>query len=133
MEDLKSAVSFVKGVTGFHEFAEFTVEDVGTNAKSQMAACFSELVHCFFQDDESSAAGFPNNESDSDQVDLASLEHLTSLHPEFLLLCLLSKSFKAGYSILDDDIFEVDQLRDLFLYCYYGWKRCEVGFVQGNV
>ncbi|RXH69591.1 hypothetical protein DVH24_037375 [Malus domestica] len=37
----------------------------------------------------------------------ASSEHLTSLHPEFLLLCLLSKSYKAGYSILDDDIFEV--------------------------
>lgn len=50
-----------------------------------------------------------------------SSEHLTSLHPEFLLLCLLSKSYKAGLSILNDDIFEVDQPRDLFLYCYYGW------------
>ncbi|RXH89285.1 hypothetical protein DVH24_031642 [Malus domestica] len=36
-----------------------------------------------------------------------SSEHLTSLHPEFLLLCLLSKSYKVGYSVLDDDIFEV--------------------------
>ncbi|KAM1511553.1 hypothetical protein ACFX1Z_023225 [Malus domestica] len=54
----------------------------------------------------------------------ASSEHLTSLHPEFLLLCLLSKSYKAGYSILDDDIFEVDQPRDLFLYCYYGGMIC---------
>lgn len=50
-----------------------------------------------------------------------SSEHLTSLHPEFLLLCLLSKCYKAGLSILGDDIFEVDQPRDLFLYCYYGW------------
>ncbi|XP_068303732.1 COP9 signalosome complex subunit 3 isoform X2 [Pyrus communis] len=54
----------------------------------------------------------------------ASSEHLTSLHPEFLLLCLLSKSYKAGYSILDEDIFEVDQPRDLFLYCYYGGMIC---------
>lgn len=49
-----------------------------------------------------------------------SYEHLTTLHPDFLLLCLLSKCYKAGISILDDDIFEVDQPRDLFLYCYYG-------------
>ncbi|KAM1111811.1 hypothetical protein ACFX2B_044142 [Malus domestica] len=53
-----------------------------------------------------------------------SSEHLTSLHPEFLLLCLLSKSYKVGYSVLDDDIFEVDQPRDLFLYCYYGGMIC---------
>ncbi|KAI5339780.1 hypothetical protein L3X38_019052 [Prunus dulcis] len=31
VEDLKSAVSYVKGFTGFHEFAEFTAEDVGTS------------------------------------------------------------------------------------------------------
>ncbi|PKA65925.1 COP9 signalosome complex subunit 3 [Apostasia shenzhenica] len=49
-----------------------------------------------------------------------SSEHLTTLHSEFLLLCLLSKCYKAGLNILDDDIFEVDQPRDLFLYCYYG-------------
>lgn len=49
-----------------------------------------------------------------------SAEHLTPLHSEFLLLCLLSKSYKTGLSILDDDVFEVDQPRDLFLYCYYG-------------
>lgn len=49
-----------------------------------------------------------------------SSERLTTLHPDFLLLCLLSKCYKAGLSILDDDIFEVDQPRDLFLYCYYG-------------
>ncbi|KAM1881741.1 hypothetical protein ACFX13_003315 [Malus domestica] len=36
------------------------------------APCLSELVHHFLQDDESSAANFPNNESDSDQVDSAS-------------------------------------------------------------
>ncbi|CAN6701612.1 unnamed protein product [Malus baccata var. baccata] len=29
VEDLKSAVSYVKGFTRFHEFAEFTAEDVG--------------------------------------------------------------------------------------------------------
>lgn len=47
-------------------------------------------------------------------------EHLTTLHPEFLLLCLLTKSYKIGLSVLEDDIFDVDQPRDLFLYCYYG-------------
>lgn len=51
----------------------------------------------------------------------SSSEHLTSLHPEFLLLCLLAKCYKTGMSILEDDIFEVDQPRDFFLYCYYGW------------
>ena len=51
----------------------------------------------------------------------ASNEHLTPLHPEFLMLCLLAKCYKAGQSILEDDIFEVDQPRDLFLYCYYGF------------
>ncbi|XP_065877686.1 COP9 signalosome complex subunit 3 [Euphorbia lathyris] len=50
--------------------------------------------------------------------------HLTTLHPEFLQLCLLSKSYKSGLSILDDDILEVDQPRDLFLYCYYGGMIC---------
>ena len=50
----------------------------------------------------------------------SSSEHLTPLHPEFLVLCLLSKCYKAGLSILDEDIFEVDQPKDLLLYCYYG-------------
>lgn len=50
----------------------------------------------------------------------SSSEHLTTLHPDFLLLCLLAKCYRSGLCILDDDIFEVDQPRDLFLYCYYG-------------
>ncbi|KAK4493151.1 hypothetical protein RD792_017999 [Penstemon davidsonii] len=53
-----------------------------------------------------------------------SSEQLTTLHPEFLVLCLLSKCYKTGLSILEDDIFEVDQPRDLFLYCYYGGLIC---------
>ncbi|XP_039157852.1 COP9 signalosome complex subunit 3 isoform X3 [Eucalyptus grandis] len=51
-------------------------------------------------------------------------EHLTTLHPDFLLLCLLSKSYNIGLSVLEDDIFDVDQPRDLFLYCYYGGMIC---------
>ncbi|XP_068646038.1 COP9 signalosome complex subunit 3-like [Aristolochia californica] len=50
----------------------------------------------------------------------SSPEHLTSLHPDFLLLCLLAKCYKAGLSVLEDDIIEVDQPKDFFLYCYYG-------------
>ena len=50
----------------------------------------------------------------------SSSELLTTLHPEFLLLCLLAKCYKTGLRILEDDIFEVDQPRDFFLYCYYG-------------
>ncbi|GKV07922.1 hypothetical protein SLEP1_g19620 [Rubroshorea leprosula] len=53
-----------------------------------------------------------------------STEHLTTLHPEFLILCLLAKSYKIGFSILEDAIFEVDQPRDIFLYCYYGGMIC---------
>lgn len=53
----------------------------------------------------------------------ASDEQLTPLHPEFLMLCLLAKCYKTGLSILDDDIFEVDQPKDLFLYCYYGYAH----------
>ncbi|XP_022922816.1 COP9 signalosome complex subunit 3 isoform X2 [Cucurbita moschata] len=53
-----------------------------------------------------------------------SSEHLTTIHPEFLLLCLLAKCYKTGRSILDNDILEVDQPRDLFLYCYYGGMIC---------
>ncbi|KAF7844544.1 COP9 signalosome complex subunit 3 [Senna tora] len=53
-----------------------------------------------------------------------STEHLTPLHPEFLMLCLLAKCYKTGLLILDDDIFEVEQPKDLFLYCYYGGMVC---------
>ncbi|KAK7316115.1 hypothetical protein VNO77_34842 [Canavalia gladiata] len=53
-----------------------------------------------------------------------STEHLTPLHSEFLLLCLFAKCYKTGLSILDDDVFEVDQPRDFFLYCYYGGMIC---------
>ncbi|CAA6668317.1 unnamed protein product [Spirodela intermedia] len=49
-----------------------------------------------------------------------SSEQLTALHSDFLVLCLLSKCYKAGLSILDDDIYEVDQPKELLLYCYYG-------------
>ncbi|XP_073311439.1 COP9 signalosome complex subunit 3 [Primulina huaijiensis] len=54
----------------------------------------------------------------------SSSEHLTTLHPDYLLLCLLSKCYKSGLSILEDDIFEVEQPRDLLLYCYYGGIIC---------
>ena len=50
----------------------------------------------------------------------ASPEQLTPVHADYLLLCLLAKQYKAGLSVLEDDIFEVDQPKDLFLYCYYG-------------
>ncbi|KAH6835119.1 Proteasome component domain protein [Perilla frutescens var. hirtella] len=53
-----------------------------------------------------------------------STEQLTTLHPDFLLLCLLSKCYKPGLSVLEDDVFEVEQPRDLFLYCYYGGMIC---------
>ncbi|CAI8594015.1 unnamed protein product [Vicia faba] len=53
-----------------------------------------------------------------------SSEHLTPLHAEFLLLCLSAKCYKTGLSILDDDVFEVDHPRDLYLYCYYGGMIC---------
>ncbi|GMP29599.1 hypothetical protein CsSME_00004627 [Camellia sinensis var. sinensis] len=51
-------------------------------------------------------------------------EQLTALHPDFLLLCLLAKCYKTGLCILEDDIYEVDQPRDFFLYCYYGGMIC---------
>ncbi|RAL46920.1 hypothetical protein DM860_005199 [Cuscuta australis] len=53
-----------------------------------------------------------------------SSEQLTPLHPEFLLLCLLAKCYQTGFSFLEDDIFEVDQPKDFFLYCYYGGMIC---------
>ncbi|XP_060186873.1 COP9 signalosome complex subunit 3-like [Lycium barbarum] len=53
-----------------------------------------------------------------------SSEQLTALHSDFLLLCVLAKCYKTGMSILEDDISEVDQPRDFFLYCYYGGMIC---------
>ncbi|XP_071706215.1 LOW QUALITY PROTEIN: COP9 signalosome complex subunit 3-like [Rutidosis leptorrhynchoides] len=53
-----------------------------------------------------------------------SSEHLTPLHPDFLQVCLLAKCYKTGYSILENDICEVDRPRDFFLYCYYGGMIC---------
>lgn len=50
----------------------------------------------------------------------SSTEHLTTLHPEFLQLCLLAKCYKAGLSVLEDDVYEINLPRDFFLYCYYG-------------
>ncbi|XP_042514665.1 COP9 signalosome complex subunit 3-like [Macadamia integrifolia] len=53
-----------------------------------------------------------------------SSEHLTALHPDFLQLCLLAKCYKTGLCVLEEDIFEVDQPNDFFLYCYYGGMIC---------
>ena len=47
-------------------------------------------------------------------------ERLTPLHSDFLQVCLLAKCYKIGYSVLENDIYEVDQPRNFFLYCYYG-------------
>ncbi|XP_057491097.1 COP9 signalosome complex subunit 3-like isoform X2 [Actinidia eriantha] len=58
------------------------------------------------------------------KLQFSSSEHLTSLHPDFLLLCLLAKCYKTGLCVLEHDIFEVDQPRDFFLYCYYGGMIC---------
>ncbi|CAM8907565.1 unnamed protein product [Rhodiola kirilowii] len=49
-----------------------------------------------------------------------SSEHLTPLHPDFLLLCLLAKCYRVGLRVLYHDVYEVDQPSDFFLYCYYG-------------
>ncbi|CAH8314052.1 unnamed protein product [Eruca vesicaria subsp. sativa] len=51
-------------------------------------------------------------------------KRLTALHPDCLQLCLLAKCYKAGFSILSDDILEVDLPRDFYLYCYYGGMIC---------
>ncbi|CAN8236443.1 unnamed protein product [Cochlearia groenlandica] len=53
-----------------------------------------------------------------------STKRLTALHPDFLQLCLRAKWYKAGFSVLSDDILEVDQPRDFYLYCYYGGMIC---------
>ncbi|KAL9236545.1 hypothetical protein vseg_011199 [Gypsophila vaccaria] len=49
-----------------------------------------------------------------------SSHHLTPLHPDFLLLCILSKSYHSALSLLTHDVFELDHPKDLFLYSYYG-------------
>lgn len=54
----------------------------------------------------------------------SSSEQLTTLHADLLLLCILAKCYKAGFSVLEDDIYEIDQPRDFFLYCYYGGMVC---------
>lgn len=54
----------------------------------------------------------------------SSSEHLTAIHPDFLLLCLSAKCYKSGLSILEDDIYDVDHLEDLLLYGYYGGMIC---------
>ncbi|KAG7609162.1 Winged helix DNA-binding domain superfamily [Arabidopsis suecica] len=53
-----------------------------------------------------------------------SSKRLTALHPDVLQLCLQAKSYKSGFSILSDDIVEIDQPRDFFLYSYYGGMIC---------
>uniref|UniRef100_A0A7N0T9K5 COP9 signalosome complex subunit 3 n=1 Tax=Kalanchoe fedtschenkoi TaxID=63787 RepID=A0A7N0T9K5_KALFE len=50
----------------------------------------------------------------------ASTEHLTPLHSDFLLLCLLAKCYRVGLRVLNHNIYHVEQPRDFFLYCYYG-------------
>ncbi|KAF9601206.1 hypothetical protein IFM89_017391 [Coptis chinensis] len=61
----------------------------------------------------------------------SSPEQLTTLHPDFLLLCLLAKCYKSGLGILEEDIFEIDQPKDFFLYCYYGLSCTQVQ-IQGR-
>ena len=51
-------------------------------------------------------------------------KRLTSLHSDSLLLCILAKCYKTIFSILEEDIFEVNYLKDLLLYCYYGLVNC---------
>ncbi|KAJ4912028.1 COP9 signalosome complex subunit 3 [Raphanus sativus] len=53
-----------------------------------------------------------------------STKRLTALHPDCLQLCLQAKCYKSGFSVLSDDILEVDQPRDFYLYCYYGGMIC---------
>ncbi|KAH9627058.1 hypothetical protein KSS87_023746 [Heliosperma pusillum] len=53
-----------------------------------------------------------------------SYEHLTTLHPDFLLLCISAKCYKSGLSLLEEDVFEVDHPKDLFLgMIYIGLKK----------
>ncbi|KAJ1695924.1 hypothetical protein LUZ63_012622 [Rhynchospora breviuscula] len=49
-----------------------------------------------------------------------SSEQLTTLHSDFLLLCLLAKCYKPSLSVLENDIFEAENPKDLFLFYYYG-------------
>lgn len=59
-----------------------------------------------------------------------STKHLTPLHAEFLMLCLLAKCYKTGLSILDDDVLKWT-IREtfLYLYCYYGCVAFFFSFV----
>ena len=52
-----------------------------------------------------------------------SSEHLTTLHPHFLHICLLVNCSKTGLSNLEEDISEVDHLDGLFLYLLL-WVSC---------
>ncbi|KAL5717699.1 hypothetical protein ACHQM5_010672 [Ranunculus cassubicifolius] len=54
----------------------------------------------------------------------SSREQLTTLHADFLQLCLLAKCYKSGLKLLEEDIFETDLPKDFFLYCYYGGMIC---------
>jgi len=53
-------------------------------------------------------------------------ESLTPVHADFLQVCLLSKCYSIAGSVLEDEIFEVNQditgvtARDMLLYYYYG-------------
>ncbi|WOG96389.1 hypothetical protein DCAR_0415724 [Daucus carota subsp. sativus] len=54
----------------------------------------------------------------------ASPEHLTAIHPDFLLLCLSAKCYRTGLAVLEDDVYEVENSKDLLLYGYYGGMIC---------
>ncbi|KAL9646582.1 hypothetical protein ABK040_006576 [Willaertia magna] len=53
-------------------------------------------------------------------------EYLTPLHSQFLCLCLKTKNYKAGHSLVETKIFDVDtnitglSPKDMLLYYYYG-------------
>lgn len=55
----------------------------------------------------------------------SSSESLTPIHSEFVLLCLLSKTYNSALPILEEEIFETSSdagntSRDVLLYYYYG-------------
>jgi len=53
-------------------------------------------------------------------------EYLTPLHQEYLCLCLKAKNYKAGFDLIETQIFDIDPTitgltpRDMLLYYYYG-------------
>jgi len=55
-----------------------------------------------------------------------SSESLTSVHADFLQVCLLSKCYNAALSVLDEEVYDVNpdntclSPRDMLLYYYYG-------------